>query len=546
VTIVHATRQPCDDARAWARPYLPCPARDKPWVLATAILGSSLAFVEGSVVNLALPAIQSDLETTSAGVQWVMNAYLLVLGSFMLVGGSLGDRYGLRIVFMLGTVIFGAGALGCALADSLPVLISARMLQGFGGALLVPTSLALIGSHFDAEERGRAIGTWAGASALTTAAGPVIGGWVVDVAGWPAVFLLVVPLAALTTAIAAWRIPVSPTRLEERLDYPGAVLLAASLALLLYGLVSTGPPVPRVAAAGLAIVGVTAFLWREARYRAPMLPLSLFRSRRFSGANLITLLLYGALSGAFYFLPFNLIQVQGYSALQAGAAFLPFTLILGFGSTFAGGLLSRMSPRVLLTIGPAIAAAGFAALAIPSADASYVAGFLPGIVVSSVGMTLSIAPLTTVVLSSVGEGQSGVASGVNNTAARLAGVLAVAALTAVAIGHFSAALEGELRTRGVPAPLVERLSSDASRLAELGPPEGTDPDVAAAVRASVASAYVDTFRILVLASGALAALGGLIAWVSLGNDVVARRRPRDGGPDVRLRPHRGTGRRSSP
>jgi EmrB/QacA subfamily drug resistance transporter len=515
-------------------------------VLATAILGSSLAFVEGSVVNLALPAIQTDLETTSAGVQWVMNAYLLVLGSFMLVGGSLGDRYGLRIVFMLGTVIFGAGALGCALADSLPVLISARMLQGFGGALLVPTSLALIGSHFDAEERGRAIGTWAGASALTTAAGPVIGGWVVDVAGWPAVFLLVVPLAALTTAIAAWRVPVSPTRLEERLDYPGAVLLAASLALLLYGLVSTGPPVPRVAAAGLAIVGVTAFLWREARYRAPMLPLSLFRSRRFSGANLITLLLYGALSGAFYFLPFNLIQVQGYSALQAGAAFLPFTLILGFGSTFAGGLLSRMSPRVLLTIGPAIAAAGFAALAIPSADASYVAGFLPGIVVSSVGMTLSIAPLTTVVLSSVGEGQSGVASGVNNTAARLAGVLAVAALTAVAIGHFSAALEGELRTRGVPAPLVERLSSDASRLAELGPPEGTDPDVAAAVRASVASAYVDTFRILVLASGALAALGGLIAWVSLGNDVVARRRPRDGGPDVRLRPHRGTGRRSSP
>ncbi|MFL6651906.1 MAG: MFS transporter, partial [Sulfurifustaceae bacterium] len=493
----------------------PCPQRDKPWVLVTAILGSSLAFIEGSVINLALPALQSDLGATSTGVQWVANAYMLMLVAFMLIGGSLGDRYGLRRIFMLGTGIFGAGALGCALAPTLVWLTVARLIQGFGGALLVPASLALIGSHFDEHERGRAIGTWAGASALTTAIGPVLGGWLVDQWGWPAVFLVIPPFAALTLLVAGWRVPRSPAQPGARLDYFGALLLATALGLLVYALVGeTSPPV-RPALFGLALAAGAAFLWREHRFDAPMLPLGLFRSHAFAGANAMTLLLYAALIGVLYFLPFNLIQVQGYSATQAGAAFLPFTLIMGFGSTFAGNLIRKINPRLILTVGPAVAALGFLALAIPGTDASFMTGFLPGIVIIGVGMTLSVAPLTTVVMSAVPEAHAGTASGVNNTAARLAGVLAVAVLTAIAIGWFADRLTDRLRAAGVPAATIEQLRRDASELAELEPPANAPARVAATVKAAVGDTYVSTFRLLVILSAAFAALSGLIAWLSL-------------------------------
>ena len=513
-----AVRAPCDEAAIKAQERrIACPQRDKPWVLATAILGSSLAFIEGSVVNLALPAIQSELGTTSAGVQWVANAYLLMLVAFMLIGGSLGDRYGLRRVFMLGTGIFGLGALGAALAPSLPLLTLARLAQGLGGALLVPTSLALVGSHFDEEERGHAIGTWAGASALTTALGPVLGGWLVDQWGWPAVFLLIPPFAALTVAIAWWRVPVSPPSADRRLDYAGAVLLAAALGLLVYALVDSAAAWRRLALLIAAFAFGAAFVWRERRFEAPMLALGMFRLRAFSGANLMTLLLYLALSGALYFLPFNLIQVQGYSATQAGAAFLPFTLIMGFGSTFAGDLIRKVEPRTILTIGPAVVALGFAALAIPGTEASFAAGFLPGIVIAGVGMTLSVAPLTTVVMSSAGERQAGTASGVNNTAARLGAVLAVAALTAVAVWQFADALASRLHEAKVPPALAGEMIGNASRLAELEAPAGTPQPAAAAVADAVAEAYVATFRVLVLICAALAAASGLIAWLSLRN-----------------------------
>ncbi|HEX6927778.1 MAG TPA: MFS transporter [Gammaproteobacteria bacterium] len=512
MTIAYGSRQPCDAAQAATRVQpVACPQRDKPWVLAAAILGSSLAFIEGSVVNLALPSIQAGFDITSTGVQWVMNAYLLVLGSFMLIGGSLGDRFGLRRIFILGTGVFGLGALACAFAPSLPLLVAARSVQGLGGALLVPASLALIGSHFDDDERGRAIGTWAGASALTTAIGPVLGGWLVDQWDWRAVFLLVPPLAAITIAIAAWRVPASVAS-DRRLDYPGASLLAASLGLFIYALVEPGMPV----LFAVAVLAGGAFLWRERTFDAPMLPLRLFRSRAFSGANAMTLLLYCALGGALYFLPFNLIQVQGWSAAQAGAAFLPFTLILGFGSTFAGDMIRRFNPRVILAVGPVITAIGFAALAIPGTGASYVTGFLPGIVIIGVGMTLSVAPLTTVVMDSVEGRNAGVASGVNNTVARIAGVLAVAALTAVAIEWFADDLQNRLRADGVPAVLVDQLLRNASQLAELEAPADATQAARAAVSRAIDRAYIETFRVLVTACGILAALSGLIAWFSLG------------------------------
>lgn len=513
MTISYGTRQPCD-ARESCR-LIPCPQRDKPWVLATAILGSSLAFIESSVVNLALPVIQSDLDATSTGLQWVINAYLLVLGAFMLIGGSLGDRFGLRRIFILGTGLFGLGALACAFAPSLLALTLARVLQGLGGALLVPTSLALIGSHFPEHERGRAIGTWAGASALTTALGPVLGGWVVDEWGWAAVFLLVVPFAVLTILIAWWRVPAGRASGRERLDLPGALLLVAALGLLIHALVNPGAPALR--GAWLVFAGLLAaiFVWRERRVAAPMLPLALFRSREFSGANLMTLLLYFALSGALYFLPFNLIQVQGYSALQAGAAFLPFTLLLGFGSTMAGDMIRRFNPRRVLAAGPLVTAAGFAALAIPGVQADFVTGFLPGILLIGIGLTLSVAPLTTVVMGAVSDRQAGVASGVNNTAARLAGVLAVAVLTVVAVAVFDAALDRRLEAAGVSAGVAAELLAQADRLAELEPPADLPAVVRDRIGSAIAHSYVETFRVLVLICGLLAALSGGIAWFSL-------------------------------
>jgi len=502
---------------------VPCPERDKPWVLATAILGSSLAFIEGSVVNLALPAIQSDLGAASTELQWVINAYLLVLGSFMLIGGAFGDRFGLRRVFIVGTTVFGLGALACAFAPSLPLLVAARLLQGLGGALLVPACLALISLHFEPEERGRAIGTWAGASALTTAVGPVLGGWLVDRWGWPAVFLLMLPFAALAVLLARWRVPASPPAVDgSKLDYAGALLLAASLGLFTYALVSPGAQRPAFL---LALASGAAFLWRERRFASPMLPLTLFRSRPFSGANLMTLLLYGALSGSLYFLPFDLIQVQGYSTLEAGAAFLPFVFIMGFGSTYAGDLIRRFEPGTLLTLGPLVAAAGFAALALPGAHAAYATGFLPGILLIALGMTVSVTPLTTVVMGSVSGRHGGTASGVNNTAARLAGVLAVAVLTAVAVADFGGALAAGLRQRGVPADLSVALTAQAAQLAELKPPAGTPTDLAAAVADAVARTYVATFRRLQFVCAGLAALSALVAWFSLAGAGVKGRTP---------------------
>jgi EmrB/QacA subfamily drug resistance transporter len=490
-------------------------ARDKPWVLATAILGSSLAFIEGTVVNLALPAIQSAFGAGSTGVQWVANAYLLMLVAFMLIGGTLGDRYGLRRIFMLGIAVFALGALGAALAPSLAVLILARLVMGVGGALLVPASLALIGSHFERDERGRAIGTWAGASALTTAIGPVLGGWLVDRGGWPAVFLLILPLAGLTLAIAAWRVPASPPRHAEPLDYAGALLLSAALGLLVYALVDPGARGLRLGLLLGAGALAAAFVWRERGCAAPMLPPRIFRSRAFTGANLMTVLLYLALSGAVYFLPFNLIQVQGYSATQAGAAFLPFSVIMGLGSTFAGDLIRKFDARKVLTLGPLVVAAGFAALAIPGSDAAFATGFLPGILLTGIGMTISVAPLTTVVMGAVGEEHAGTASGVNNTAARLGAVLAVAALTAVAVWQFRDGLGEQLEASRVPPALAGQLERNADHLAELKAPAGTPPPLVAAVAHAVAQAYVATYRVLMLICAALAAASGLIAWVSL-------------------------------
>lgn len=511
MALAHGTRMPCDGLRAEPVAAVErCPQRDKPWVLVAAILGSSLAFIEGSIVNLAMPAMQSSFHVSSTELQWVINAYLLTLGSGMLIGGSLGDRFGLRRVFAIGTTIFGLGALACAFAQSLPMLAFARLVQGAGGALLVPGSLALIGAYFEAHERGRAIGTWAGASALTTAIGPVVGGALVDHSNWPAVFLLVAPFAFITVALALWRVPVGKPQTNKTLDSIGAILLALCLASFIYALVARSGTV-RWLCALVAILCVLGFIRRQRTFRSPIVPLRLFASPAFTGANLMTLALYFALSGVMYFLPFNLIQIRGYSATIAGAVFLPMTLILGFGSTFAGGAIGKQNPRRMLTIGSAIAALGMLALAIPSGQGTSWAAFLPGIILIGIGMTLCVAPLTTIVMASVDTHETGVASGINNTAARLAGLLAIAILTTAAVPVFRDALERELTRQHLPTTAIEQLTARASQLAELMPTPGTSEAEAAATHRAVATAYVHTFRILVSICAALALLSSLIA-----------------------------------
>ena len=404
-------------------------------ILAATILGSSLAFIDGSVVNVALPAIQAALRADAPAMQWVVDAYLLPLGALVLLGGALGDRLGRVRVFMAGIALFTIASAACGLAPGAPALLAARAVQGLGAALVVPGSLAIIGASIPADRRGAAIGTWSGAGALTTALGPVLGGWLVDAVSWRAVFLINLPLAAATLWLARGIPDSRDPGATGPLDWRGAVLAAAGLGAVTYGFIAapgrgyTGPVL------GCLAGGVALLAWFgvvEARHPAPMVPLRLFRSRQFSGANGLTLLLYFALTGVLFFLPFMLIGVHGYSATAAGAALLPLSLLLGGLSGAVGRLAGRVGARPLLVAGPVLAGVGFALLGLRAGDAGYWTGVLPGMLALAAGMTLAVAPLTTAVMAAAPEGQAGAASGINNAVARIAGLLAVSVLGALA------------------------------------------------------------------------------------------------------------------
>lgn len=440
------------------------------WVLPATILGSSMSFIDGSVVNVALPAIQLDFTTNLGALQWVMNGFLLALASLILLGGAAGDRVGLRRVFIGGLCVFVAASVACALAPSPSLLVAARFLQGVGAALLVPSSLAIVGAAYEGDARGPAIGTWAAAGALTTALGPPLGGWLVDTFGWRWIFLLNVPIGLLALLLA---LKLSPDRRVDRslpLDYRGAALATLTLGLLTFGLISIGDR--RLLPGFLAVAGALAagawFVRHESRAASPMMPLSLFRDRSFSGANALTVLLYAALGGAFFLMPLLLIRVHGYSATAAGAALLPFAAILGLGSRAAGRLVSRLGPRLPLVVGPLVAGAGFAVLADGVTESDYVAGYLPGLVVVGVGMTVTIAPLTTTVFDSAPDEMSGIASGINNAAARAGSLLAIAALGLVypmtVDSSVGAALAGAYARAMVAAAVLGGLSAVTAAL----------------------------------------------------------------------------------
>ena len=502
-------RSPCDEPAACAAPGAAEPCRG-PWVLIATILASSMAFIDSTVVNVALPALQASLHASATDLQWVVESYALLLASLLLLGGSLGDLYGRRRIFLAGVVLFAIGSSWCGFASSIASLIAARGLQGIGAALLVPGSLAIISASYPVEERGRAIGTWSGFTAITAAIGPVLGGWLVQHGSWRWVFFLNLPLAVVVVLVSLGRVPESRNQTEAaatRLDWPGAALATVGLGAITYALIQSSAATSEhilwpIGLAGL--VALLAFFVVESRSPAPMISLRLFRSRDFSGANLLTFLLYAPLGGLLFFFPQNLIQVQHYSATQAGAALLPLILLIFLLSRWSGGLVARFGARLPLTAGSLVSAAGFALFLRPGIGGPYRTTFFPAVIVLGLGMAITVAPLTTAVMESLPTAEAGVASGVNNAVSRIAGLLAVAVFGLVLSAGFNRALTRSLTTLQLSPAL--RQSADAQR-SKLAGAHIDDPRVTQAFDRAFVSGYRDVIWISV----AMALLSALSA-----------------------------------
>lgn len=482
------------------------------WSLVVAILGSAMAFLDGTVVNVALPVMQSSLGGTVSAMQWIVEAYAVVLASLVLVGGALGDRLGRRRVFTVGTSLFVLASLGCAAAPTAPWLVAARALQGLGASMLVPGSLSLISAAYPESQRGKAIGTWSASSAIITAVGPVAGGWVTSHASWRWLFLFNVPLGLVTVLLARTHVVESRDRsVPPGVDVPGAILAALGLGFIVFGLVEApslgGATSPR--ALGLILTGVLTlvlFVRVEARSVAPMVPLSLFRSATFTAANALTLFLYAALGGALFFLPFELVQVHRYTPGEAGAALLPMALAIATLSPVVGSFAARHGARLPLVLGPLLAAAGFLLLGRAGAHGTYWRGVFPAVCVLGLGMGITVAPLTTAVMGSAPERYTGAASGLNNAVARAAAVLAIAALGAVLTARFDRVLDASLEAIHPAARAFAR--EHRAELAGMAP--GELPD-AARLEGLVHRAFMEGFQLLVRVCAALAALGSVLS-----------------------------------
>jgi EmrB/QacA subfamily drug resistance transporter len=496
--------------------------RRKRLALLAAILGSFVAALDATAVNVALPAIESDLGGGLAGQQWVSNAYLLTLGSLILVGGSLGDLYGERRIFTLGVVGFGIVSVICALAPSIEVLVAARALQGVFGALLTPSALAVIVASFPPDERGAAIGSWTAWGGIAMVIGPLAGGWLIDVATWRWIFAINVPFVVATVVIVRMAVSERPREGPQiHLDYLGATLCALGLAGPVFALIrqpSVGWSSPEVIVPALAgLVMLALFLVHEARTPHPMLPLDLFRRRNFAVGNLETLLMYGGLSAVIFFLVLFLQQVAGYDALQAGLATLPITIVMFTLSRRAGRLADRYGPRWFMGGGPLVAAVGLAMLQRVDAHVDYVTDLLPALLLFSLGLSATVAPLTATVLADADENNAGIASGVNNAIARVAGLLAVAALGAVVAGQFSATIDEQLVGQRL-SPAGQRIVNEAKdRTLARANPDGLPPAEARVVTQAAEDAAVTAFHRGAGIAAALVALGGVLGVVGIRN-----------------------------
>jgi len=501
-------RPPCDAGVIKATPAFDAAlSQRRKWLtLVATIVGSSMAFLDSSVVNVALPAIQQALHADAAATQWIVNAYLLLLGAFVLIGGSAADFYGRRRVFVLGVAVFIVASVACGLSPNNVVLVVGRAVQGLGAALLTPASLAMLGATFGEHERSQAIGIWAGAGALMMAAGPLLGGWLVDQVSWRAIFLLNVPLAIVAAGLALRFSCESKDPQARQLDWSGAAAAVIGLAAITWGLnaIPAAGFRDKTVLAALAAGGafLTLFVVIEAHLQErAMMPLSLYRSRNFSATNVLTLLLYFALGGALYYLPFGLIRVGGYSATQAGAALLPSALIMGFGALFSGTIADRLGARLVLTVGPIVAACGLAMLAfVDLRQQPYWVGVFPSLVLLGAGMAITVPPLTSTVMGAAGKAHAGIASGVNNAVARVAGLLAVAALGAVFFAVFFAEFLHHLAGT-TPAQANEALNVVMSGLS------GADAEAIAA--------FERALHATMLVPASCAAFAGFAGWVGI-------------------------------
>ncbi len=490
------------------------------WILFATILGSSMVFIDTNVVNVAIPRIQLDLSASATSVQWVVESYALFLGALILLGGSLGDMFGRRRIFGLGVILFALSSAWCGFAADIGQLIGARAVQGIGGALLTPGSLSIIRASFSDEQRGRSIGLWSAFSAITSALGPVIGGWLVQNASWRWVFFINIPLALAVLFILFLHVPESYAEQGNiYIDVPGAILATLGLGVLVFGLLESntiGLLHPLVLICILmGVLLLISFLVAERHSPAPMIPLSLFRSRTFAGTNLLTFLLYAALGGTLFFLPFNLIRVQGYSATAAGAVLLPYTLLMFSLSRWSGGLVVRFGPRLPLIVGPLIAGVGYILFAVPGIGSGYWTTFFPAVLVTGLGMSITVAPLTTTVMGAVSDRYAGAASGINNAVARIAGLFAIALLGICVLVVFNQTLDASLTTLHVSPTVRHLLDTQRSKLVGAEVPDSVGVLLHHELSRAIAESFVAGFRLAMLINAGLAFAGSLCAFLTV-------------------------------
>ncbi len=483
------------------------------WVLTSAILASAMGFIDSSALNVALPTIQSSLGANGTQLLWVVNGYLLMLAALILIGGSLGDRLGRKRVFSIGIAVFIAGSLGSGLSPTTDALIAARIVQGIGGAMMIPGSLALISAVYSDARRGQAIGTWSAVTTLVTVIGPVLGGVLSGAGLWRLIFLINIPIGMVALFILSSRVPESANPGAKPIDYVGTVFATISLGGLTYGFISApqmgfGAPAVLITLT-IGVVAAIAFIYTESRSSHPMLPLSLFRSRVFSGANLLTLFLYGALSASSFFMSLNLVQVQGYSETQAGMAFLPFSFFLAGLSRWTGRWADRHGYRIPLILGPAIVGLGFVVLSqvgVTYGPSTYWTTFLPGILLFGLGMGITVAPLTSAVMGSVHRDLSGTASGVNNAVSRTAGVLTIAVLGSLALLAFQSQLQARTAAIDLSPQVQQSLLAGAGQLGNTPLPPGVQGTAAAQVKEAIRQSFAGMFSTIMLVNAGMAFL----------------------------------------
>ncbi|MCW5878697.1 MAG: MFS transporter [Anaerolineales bacterium] len=488
------------------------------WVLVSTILGSCMSYIDATVIYIALPVVQQDLNATVVQAQWIVEAYVLFQAALILVGGTLGDRLGRRRVFAVGVVIFSIASALCGLAATPGFLIGARILQALGGALLGPSSLAIITAYFDDERRGAAFGAWSGASAIALALGPAIGGLIVQYASWHWLFFINVPVGLLTVLVLFWKVPESrDEKAPSTLDWRGASLATLGLGMFVFGFIESanyglGSPIV-LGSIFLGAAVFALFIYTQRITENPLLPLSLFKSRTFSGANLITLLMYCAVSGVIFFLPFNLIQIQGYDIVMAGLGFLPFPLIVGALSGWAGGLVARYGSKLPLTIGPLVVAAGLVLFGQAGLGGSFWTTFFPAVIVLAFGMTLVIAPLTTTVMGAAPKRLSGTASGINTAVNSTANVLAVAILGVVALNVFIGSVERRLDPAQFTPQALSEIHAETKNLANASAPASLPPAQRQQIDSVYDQAFVDAFQIVMYVCAGLVATASLVAQI---------------------------------